>query len=196
MTSSLARPFKTILTRPKTISRPFTSLMTQKATFAAGCFWGVEHIFRQHFDKRGLVDARVGYIGGDADSPSYRAVCSGATGHAEATQVEFDPAKVSYRQLVEFFYKTHDPTTKNQQGNDRGTQYRSAIFFHDAEQEAVAREVTRQANEQWWKGKIVTEILAAGKWWDAEDYHQLYLHNNPDGYQCASHHVRDFGELK
>ncbi|TLD24390.1 hypothetical protein PspLS_06901 [Pyricularia sp. CBS 133598] len=168
----------------------------QRATFAAGCFWGVEHIFRKHFENKGLYDARVGYIGGEAQNPSYRAVCSGATGHAEATQVVFDPSRISYKQLVEFFYKTHDPTTPNQQGNDKGTQYRSAVFYHNAEQEKIAREVTQKANEQWWKGKIVTELLPAGQWWDAEDYHQLYLHKNPSGYQCASHHLRDFPELK
>ncbi|CAK7244235.1 MAG: Peptide methionine sulfoxide reductase [Sporothrix thermara] len=168
----------------------------QKATVAAGCFWGVEHEYRKHFAGKGLYDARVGYIGGDTASPSYRAVCSGATGHAEATQITFDPAQLSYRQLLEFFYKMHDPTTKNQQGNDRGSQYRSGIFFHDAEQEKVAREVTEQANAQWWKGKIVTEILPAKQWWDAEDYHQLYLVNNPDGYVCASHYVRSFPDLQ
>ncbi|CAK7198450.1 Peptide methionine sulfoxide reductase [Sporothrix eucalyptigena] len=168
----------------------------QKATVAAGCFWGVEHEYRKHFAGKGLYDARVGYIGGDAANPSYRAVCSGNTGHAEATQITFDPAQISYRQLLEFFYKMHDPTTKNQQGNDRGTQYRSGIFYHDAEQEKVAREVTAQANEQWWKGKIVTEILPAKQWWDAEDYHQLYLINNPDGYVCASHYVRSLPDLK
>ena len=168
----------------------------QKATVAAGCFWGVEHEYRKHFEGKGLYDARVGYIGGDATSPSYRAVCSGNTGHAEATQITFDPAQISYRQLLEFFYKMHDPTTKNQQGNDRGSQYRSGIFYHDAEQEKIAREVTAQANAQWWKGKIVTEILPAKQWWDAEDYHQLYLVNNPDGYVCASHYVRSLPDLK
>lgn len=115
---------------------------------------------------------------------------------AEATQIVFDPEKITYRQLIEFFYRMHDPTTPNQQGNDRGSQYRSGIFFHDAEQEKIAREVTKAANEQWYSGKIVTEILPAKQWWDAEEYHQLYLDKNPFGYQCASHYFRDFPPLK
>lgn len=168
----------------------------EKATVAAGCFWGVEHIYRKTFDGKGLYDAPVGYIGGDTSNPSYRAVCSGTTGHAEATQLVYDPTKITYRQLLEFFYKMHDPTTPNSQGPDRGTQYRSAIFFHSPEQEAVAREVTAKANEQWWGGKVVTEILPAGQWWDAEDYHQLYLHKNPFGYECPSHFLRSFPDLK
>lgn len=115
---------------------------------------------------------------------------------AEATQIVYDPKKITYPQLIEFFYRMHDPTTKNQQGNDRGTQYRSGIFYHDAEQKRVAEEITAKANEQWYRGKITTELLEAGTWWDAEDYHQLYLHKNPDGYQCAAHYVRDFPPLK
>jgi len=90
----------------------------------------------------------------------------------------------------------HDPTTPNSQGPDRGSQYRSGIFFHSPEQERIAREVTRQVNEQWWRGKVVTEILPASQWWDAEDYHQLYLHNNPGGYECPSHFLRTFPDLK
>lgn len=148
----------------------------QLVTIAAGCFWGVEHMYRHAFAGKGLIDARVGYIGGDTDSPSYRAVCSGRTGHAEALQVSFDPKVVGYRELLEFFYKMHDPTTSNRQGPDTGSQYRSGIFFHDAEQEKIARDVTDKVQKQWWKqGTVVTEILPAGKWWDAEDYHQLYL---------------------
>lgn len=156
-------------------------------TVAAGCFWGVEHMFRHQFAGKGLLQARVGYIGGDVDSPSYRAVCSGRTGHAEALQVAFDPDKVSYRQLLEFFYKMHDPTTSNRQGPDVGSQYRSGIFYHDAEQEKIAREVTEKVDKEWWtKGTVCTEILPAGQWWDAEDYHQRYLEANPGGYECPS----------
>lgn len=177
----------------------------QKATVAAGCFWGVEHMYRHNFANKGLIDARVGYIGGDTKNPGYRAVCSGATGRsyppsfnkrrlqltlsldAEALQVVFDPKQVTYRQLLEFFYKMHDPTTKNQQGPDRGSQYRSGIFYHDEEQEKIARDVTDKVGKQWWKGgKVVTEILPAGEWWDAETYHQLYLDKNPGGYECPS----------
>ncbi|KAF3764427.1 PMSR-domain-containing protein [Cryphonectria parasitica EP155] len=168
----------------------------QKATIAAGCFWGVEHIYRKHFADKGLYDARVGYIGGDTKSPSYRAVCTGETGHAEATQLIYDPTKITYAQLLEFFYRMHDPTTKNRQGNDRGTQYRSGIFYHDAEQKRVAEEITAKVNEQWYSGKVATEVIEAGQWWDAEDYHQLYLDKNPSGYQCASHYVREFPSLK
>jgi peptide-methionine (S)-S-oxide reductase len=159
----------------------------QKATVAAGCFWGVEHMFRHSFANKGLLDARVGYIGGDTHSPSYRSVCSGKTGHAEALQIVFDPKVVSYRELLEFFYKMHDPTTLNRQGPDAGTQYRSGIFFHDEEQEKIAQDVTKKVQEQWWKtGKISTQILPAGEWWDAEKYHQLYLDANPGGYECPS----------
>ena len=168
----------------------------QKCTVAAGCFWGVEHLFRKHFENKGLLDAKVGYIGGDTNSPSYRSVCSGRTGHAESLQVVFDPSVVSYSTLLQFFYKMHDPTTKNRQGMDSGTQYRSAVFYHSPEQKTEAEEVTRKVNEQWWIGKVTTEILEAGQWWDAEDYHQLYLHNNPGGYECPAHYVRSLPDLK
>ena len=116
---------------------------------------------------------------------------------AESLQMTFDPSTLSYATLLEFFYKMHDPTTPNRQGMDTGTQYRSAIFYHSPEQKAEAESVTAKAQEQWWKqGKISTEILEAGQWWDAEDYHQLYLHNNPGGYECPAHYVRKFPELK
>jgi peptide-methionine (S)-S-oxide reductase len=106
---------------------------------------------------------------------------------AEALQVVFDPKQVTYRQLLEFFYKMHDPTTKDQQGPDTGSQYRSGIFYHDEEQEKIARDVTDKVGKEWWKkGKVVTEILPAGEWWDAETYHQLYLDKNPGGYECPS----------
>lgn len=105
---------------------------------------------------------------------------------AEACQIVFDPEKVSYRTLIEYFYKMHDPTTANRQGPDSGSQYRSGIFYHSEEQKKVAEEVTKKVNEQWWKGGVVTELLEAGQWWDAEKYHQLYLQNNPGGYECPS----------
>ncbi|KAI9742880.1 MAG: Peptide-methionine (S)-S-oxide reductase [Claussenomyces sp. TS43310] len=168
------------------------------ATVAAGCFWGVEHMYRKAFEGKGLYDARVGYIGGDAKNPSYRSVCSGRTGHAEALQVTYDPTQISYRQLLEFFYRMHDPTTLNRQGPDTGSQYRSGIFYHDAEQERTARDLTEQVNARWWKGKVVTQILPAGQWWDAEDYHQKYLEpgHNPGGYECPSHFLRSFPPLE
>ncbi|CCX31024.1 Similar to Probable peptide methionine sulfoxide reductase; acc. no. Q09859 [Pyronema omphalodes CBS 100304] len=167
----------------------------QKATLAAGCFWGVEHLFRRQFAKEGLLDVQVGYIGGESDSPTYRAVCTGDTGHAEAIQVLFDPTQTSYESLLEFFYRMHDPTTPNRQGPDMGTQYRSAIFYHDDEQHKAARKITDAVNEKWYKGKVATEIVKAGKWWGAEEYHQKYLDKNPRGYECPAHFIRDFPAL-
>ncbi|KAF2792830.1 peptide methionine sulfoxide reductase msrB/msrA [Melanomma pulvis-pyrius CBS 109.77] len=167
----------------------------QTATVAAGCFWGVETSFRRAFENKGLLDARVGYIGGDTKDPSYRSVCSGRTGHAEALQVVYDPDKVSYRTLLEFFYKMHDPTTANRQGPDVGSQYRSAIFYHNADQEKIANDITDKVNKEWWKGKIATQVLPAGDWYDAETYHQLYLDKNPSGYECPSHFIRKFPAL-
>ncbi|KAL1999588.1 hypothetical protein VTN02DRAFT_4300 [Thermoascus thermophilus] len=169
----------------------------QKATFAAGCFWGVEHLFRKHFGQgKGLLDAKVGYSGGQTESPTYKIVCSGTTGHAESLQVTFDPSVVSYRQLLEFFYRMHDPTTLNRQGGDIGTQYRSAIFTHNEEQEKIAKEVTEKVGKEWYQGQpITTQIVPAGQWWDAEEYHQLYLKKNPDGYECPAHFVRNFPPL-
>jgi len=164
---------------------------TQVATFANGCFWGTEHMFIKYYKSKDVI-TRVGYTGGNASDPSYRAVCSGITGHAEACRVEFDPSKVTYPELVEFFYRTHDPTTVDSQGGDRGTQYRSAIFYHSPEQKEIARKVTEEVQEKYFapKGKrIVTQIVEAGKWWDAENYHQEYLFKNPDGYQCPTHRL-------
>ena len=144
-----------------------------KATFAAGCFWGVEDAFRQ---VEGVTSAAVGYTGGTAKNPSYKDVCTGGTGHAEAVEVEYDPARVSYSQLLDVFWKIHDPTTLNRQGPDFGTQYRSAIFFHDAEQEAEARR-SKAALEKAgvWKRPIVTQIAPAGEFCRAEEYHQQYF---------------------
>ncbi|EAU87877.1 peptide methionine sulfoxide reductase [Coprinopsis cinerea okayama7 len=167
------------------------------ATFASGCFWGVEHIFLKHFppsENKGILKTAVGYTGGKetASNPDYKSVCSGSTGHAEAVRIEFDPSIVSYDQLVEFFYRTHDPTTLNRQGADTGTQYRSAIFTHSQTQEEIAKRVTEEVQQKHFTPigkKIVTEILPAGKWWDAEDYHQLYLFKNPSGYQCPTHRL-------
>ena len=147
--------------------------MTEKAIFAAGCFWGIEAAFRR---VDGVVSTAVGYTGGELDNPSYEDVCSGRTGHAEAVQVEFDPARVSYDQLLELFWQIHDPTTPNRQGPDVGTQYRSAIFFDGPGQEAAARaSKQRQADSGRFPRTIVTELLAAGTFWRAEDYHQQYF---------------------
>lgn len=143
------------------------------ATFAAGCFWGVEDAFRQ---VGGVISTTVGFTGGTAKNPSYKEVCTGRTGHAEAVEVEFDPAKVSYLQLLAVFWKSHDPTTMNRQGPDVGTQYRSAIFYHDAEQEEQARSSkTTLEKDHVFKRPIVTEITPASEFYRAEDYHQQYF---------------------
>lgn len=170
---------------------------TQKATFASGCFWGVEHIFRKEYGHgKGLLDARVGYTGGETKGPSYRAVCSGTTGHAESLLVLFDPDKVSYESLVEFFFRTHNPTTKNRQGDDSGSQYRSAIFANSKEQLRIAEQAKAEVQEKWKyddagsTSTVTTEVAMAGPWYDAEDYHQLHQENNPGGYECAMHKVR------
>lgn len=147
---------------------------TALATFAAGCFWGVEARFRR---VPGVVDTMVGYTGGHTESPAYEQVCTGATGHAEAVQVTYDPRKVTYEQLLEVFWNGHDPTTPNRQGPDVGAQYRSAIFCHAPAQEAAAREskAALRASGKLGDRPIVTEIQPAGTFWPAEPYHQRYL---------------------
>lgn len=144
-----------------------------KAIFAAGCFWGVEEAFRQ---LKGVTSTTVGYTGGTAKGPSYKEVCTGNTGHAEAVEVEFDPNQVSYDQLLSVFWQSHDPTTLNRQGPDVGTQYRSAIFFEDGTQEAAARSSKAALEKSGvFKRPIVTEIKPASEFWRAEDYHQQYF---------------------
>lgn len=147
--------------------------MTEKATFAAGCFWGVEEAFRQ---VKGVKSTLVGYTGGHTQNPTYKEVCSDHTGHAEAVEVEFDPAQVSYANLLDVFWSNHDPTQLNRQGPDFGTQYRSAIFYHSPEQEQSARESKeRLTQERRFAKPIVTEITKATAFYPAEDYHQQYL---------------------
>jgi len=143
------------------------------ATFAAGCFWGVEDAFR---GVKGVKSTTVGYTGGHTKNPTYKEVCSHTTGHAEAVEVEFDPQQVSYQKLLDLFWEIHDPTQLNRQGPDVGTQYRSAIFFHDAEQEAAAR-ASKAAQEKSGKyhGPVVTEVAPAPEFYRAEDYHQQYF---------------------
>jgi len=147
--------------------------MTEIATFGAGCFWGVEAAFQR---VPGVIETAVGYSGGHTESPSYQDVCTDETGHAEVVQVTFDPAKVSFEQLLQAFWSMHDPTQLNRQGPDVGTQYRTAIFFHSPEQAAVANK-SREALEASGKLKrpIATEITPAGKFYRAEEYHQKYL---------------------
>jgi peptide-methionine (S)-S-oxide reductase len=147
--------------------------MTQKATFGAGCFWGVEAAFRQ---VQGVTATAVGYMGGTLEKPTYEQVCTDRTGHAEVVQVDYDPAQVSYEQLLDVFWANHDPTTRDRQGPDVGTQYRSAIFYHTPEQQAVA---TASRDKQQASGRfrrpIVTRIEPAATFWRAEEYHQQYL---------------------
>ena len=144
-----------------------------KATFAAGCFWGVEATFRA---LPGVNSTRVGYIGGKTQNPTYKDVCTDTTGHAEAVEVDYDPAKLSYDKLLEVFWENHDPTQVNRQGPDFGTQYRTAIFFHDAEQEKQAKASKQKLEDSKRFSKpIATQIVPAVTFWEAEDYHQQYL---------------------
>ncbi len=144
---------------------------TELATFGAGCFWGVEEAFRV---LPGVLRTTVGYLGGTLENPSYKDVCTGKTGHAEVVEVEFDPSIISYGKLLDVFWASHDPTQKNRQGPDYGTQYRTAIFFHSPEQEAVAKASLAAVQARISK-QIVTEITPASKFFSAEDYHQKYL---------------------
>jgi peptide-methionine (S)-S-oxide reductase len=146
-------------------------VMTEKATFGAGCFWQVEVEYR---NLPGVTDAAVGYMGGELENPSYQDVCTDRTGHAEVVQVEFDPEEVPYERLVELFFELHDPTQVNRQGPDLGSQYRSVIFFHTPDQKAVAETVRERAQARF-KRPIATEIVPAATFWRAEDYHQRYL---------------------
>jgi peptide-methionine (S)-S-oxide reductase len=149
---------------------------TQKATFAAGCFWGVESAFRT---VDGVVDTQVGYTGGTTANPTYKEVCAGRTGHAEAIEITFDPDKISYETLVGLFFRLHDPTQVNRQGPDVGTQYRSAIFFQTLEQKEIAERVKTALDASGkYKRPVATQIAPAGPFWRAEEYHQRYFEKN------------------
>ncbi len=164
--------------------KPIVKIET--ATLAAGCFWGVEEYFRK---IPGVLETRVGYTGGKTKNPNYEDVSSGTTGHAESVEIRFDPSKVTYENLLVQFFKMHDPTTANRQGNDVGTQYRSAIFYQDANQKAVAEKIKAKVEKSGaWKAKISTAIEGAGPFYSAEAYHQKYLVNHPGGYD--NHFVR------
>jgi peptide methionine sulfoxide reductase msrA/msrB len=159
----------------------------ETAILAGGCFWGVEDLLRE---LPGVIETEVGYSGGGLANATYKQVSGGNTGHAEAVRVTFDPDLLSYAALLEFFFKIHDPTTANRQGNDIGTQYRSAIFVADDEQRKVAEQVRAKVDGSGkWKRPVVTQIADAGPFWPAEEYHQDYLEKNPGGYTC--HYVRD-----
>ncbi|KAL4242906.1 MsrA Met sulfoxide reductase family protein [Abortiporus biennis] len=158
-----------------------TGTKVEVATFAGGCFWGI-------------LNTTVGYTGGkeSATNPDYKTVCTGSTDHAEGLRIEFNPDTVSYAELVEFFYRIHDPTTVNSQGHNVGTQYRSVIFYHSPEQFETAKRVTAEVQRQHFDPigqKIVTEFAPAGPWWNAEEYHQEYLFKNPDGKKCPTHRL-------
>lgn len=154
----------------------------EKAILAGGCFWGMQDLIRK---LKGVISTRVGYSGGDVAHATYR---NHGT-HAEAIEITFDPAQISYRRLLEFFFQIHDPTTLNRQGNDVGLSYRSAIFFTDAEQERIARDTIADVDASGlWPGKVVTELAPAGPFWQAEPEHQDYLERIPNGYTC--HRIR------
>jgi peptide-methionine (S)-S-oxide reductase len=154
------------------------------ATVAGGCFWCLEAVYDQ---MKGVVAVESGYIGGTVDHPTYEAVCSGRTGHAEAVRITFDPTVVSYHELLEVFFVIHDPTTLNRQGHDVGTQYRSAVFFHGLEQKRIAEEVIAAVTrEKLYANPIVTEITSAGTWYEAEPYHQEYFARNPFQGYCTA----------
>lgn len=158
--------------------------MQEVATFAGGCFWCQEAVFQS---LRGVEKVVSGYIGGRRANPSYEAVCTGATGHAEAVQLSFDPTVISYRELLEIFFAFHDPTTLNRQGPDEGTQYRSAIFYHSPEQQAEAERVIRELEAaHTFDDPIVTELAPASTFYPAEQYHRDYYRNNPDKAYCRA----------
>ena len=157
------------------------------AILAGGCFWGVEELIRK---LPGVISTEVGYTGGAFPFPTYEKVSAGTSGHAESVRVVFDPQKLAYADLLRYFFRLHDPTTANRQGNDRGTQYRSVIFYTSPEQKQIAEEVKLEvAQSGKWKAPLVTQISQASAWYPAEDYHQDYLQKHPDGYTC--HYVRD-----
>lgn len=155
----------------------------ETATLAAGCFWCVEAVFD---DLRGVEDVVSGYSGGHLENPTYREVCSETTGHAEVVQIKFDPEELSFYDLLHVFFAVHDPTTLNRQGNDIGSSYRSAIFYHSEEQKNTAEEVINKLNdENIWEEPIVTEVTEFTNFYPAEDYHQEYFENNPTQPYCA-----------
>jgi len=166
---------------------PKASAKREVAVLAGGCFWGMEEIIRK---IPGVIETKVGYTGGNLPNPTYKLVCSGLTGHAEAVQIAFDPSKISYEEVLGYFFRMHDPTTLNRQHNDIGTQYRSAIFYQSDEQKQTAERVKERVNKSGkFKKPVVTEITKATEFFSAEDYHQKYLVKNPGGYNC--HILRD-----
>ncbi|GAV54633.1 hypothetical protein ZYGR_0AN01010 [Zygosaccharomyces rouxii] len=173
----------------------FNSQTDKILTVGAGCFWGTEHIYRKYLGDK-INDCKVGYANGSelkkdqTDSVTYKRLCIGDTGFCEVLQIAYSPQKLSLKELVDLFFRCHDPTTVNQQGPDAGTQYRSALFAHTDEDLKELREL----KDQWqpkWGNKIITEVESIKNFYDAEDYHQLYLDKNPEGYACPTHYVRN-----
>jgi peptide-methionine (S)-S-oxide reductase len=154
---------------------------TELATLGGGCFWCLEAVYQQ---LRGVQHVESGYTGGQVPNPTYEQICDGNTGHAEAIKIEFDPALVSYREILEIFFTIHDPTTLNRQGNDVGTQYRSVIYYHNPQQQDCAKHVIAEMANVW-DAPLVTELLPVETWYKAEDYHQNYYRNNPLQGYCA-----------
>ena len=152
------------------------------ATLGGGCFWCVEAVFQR---IEGVLSVKPGYAGGDIKNPTYKQICTGKTGHAEVAKIEFDSDKITYSQILNIFWQSHDPTTLNRQGNDVGTQYRSVIFFHDESQREIAEKSKLDADKSgYWDNKIVTEVTLLNNYYDAEDYHDNYYNNNPNQPYC------------
>jgi methionine-S-sulfoxide reductase len=165
---------------------PAPDRAVETATLAGGCFWGTEEFFRK---VPGVLETRVGYTGGRVENPTYEATSTGTTGHAESVEIKFDPARVTYAQLLTLFFKMHDPTTPNRQGNDLGSQYRSAIFFHGEKQRETARALMAKIEKSGaWHAKLTTEVSPASAFYPAEEYHQHYLVKHPGGYD--NHYLR------
>ncbi|MEM6414475.1 MAG: peptide-methionine (S)-S-oxide reductase MsrA [Pseudomonadota bacterium] len=161
-------------------------MKNETAILAGGCFWGMEDLFRK---QRGVTDTEVGYTGGDLENPTYNDVKTGQTGHAEAIKLTYDPSVTGYEDILKFFFQLHDPTTKDRQGNDMGSQYRSAIFYLNDEQKNIAEKLIVKLDASGkWPGPIVTEVVSAGAFTPAEDSHQDYLERYPTGYTC--HFIR------
>jgi peptide methionine sulfoxide reductase msrA/msrB len=166
---------------------PEAAVQSERAVLAGGCFWGMEELMRK---LPGVLEVTVGYTGGTVANPTYPLVSQGITGHVEGLEIIYDPNKISYAEILRWFFKIHDPTTKNRQGNDVGSQYRSAIFYTTDEQKLLAQKAVEEAqNSGRWKNAIVTEIVKASPFYKAEEYHQDYLQKNPGGYTC--HYVRE-----
>lgn len=170
------------MAQPSSTSKGKRMAQSEVTYLAGGCFWGVEDLLRK---LPGVTETEVGYMGGETKNATYNIVKTGTTNHAETVKITFDPQKLKFEDLLLFFFKIHDPTTKNQQGNDKGTQYRSVIFYTSNEQKDTAeRTILRVDKSGAWKAPVVTQVIKAGEFWKAEDYHQDYLVKNPGGYTC------------